>query len=116
MSPTTRSWSGDDGKPKQLPWEDWREGEEIPTSAWMRATSPAGDASFQGRVLWSGELGFGHRAPEPDQAHRDARAVSKTHTAQAGHGSHGSHGDDEGHGHAQGHAHEGDSEQVEEHH
>ena len=74
---------GDDGKPKRLPWEDWRDGEEIPTSAWMRATSPAGDASFQGRVLWSGELGFGHRAAEPDQAHRD-RATTKAEKKEAG--------------------------------
>ena len=30
---------GDDGRPQQLPWEDWREGEDQHTSAWMRATS-----------------------------------------------------------------------------
>ena len=81
---------GDDGKPKRLPWEDWRDGEEIPTSAWMRATSPAGDASFQGRVLWSGELGFGQRAPEPDQARRDARAA----TAAPRHAGHAHHDDE----------------------
>ncbi len=39
---------GDDGKPKQLPWEDWREGDDSNTSAWMRATSPSGDADFEG--------------------------------------------------------------------
>jgi NADH-quinone oxidoreductase subunit I len=30
----------------------------------MRATAPSGDASFQGVVGWSGELGYGVRAPE----------------------------------------------------
>jgi len=35
---------GDDGKPKQLPWEDWRDGEDEDTSGWMRATSPSGSA------------------------------------------------------------------------
>ena len=59
---------GDDGKPKQLPWEDWREGEDEHTSAWMRVTAPHGSAAYEGRVSWSGELGYGVRAPEPDQA------------------------------------------------
>ena len=54
----------DDGKPKQLPWEDWRAGEDEHTSAWMRATSPNGDANFVGEVGWSSELGHGVRAPE----------------------------------------------------
>lgn len=57
---------GDDGKPKQMPWEDWRPGEDQHTSAWMRATAPAGDESFVGSVGWSGELGYGVRAPEKD--------------------------------------------------
>ena len=34
----------------------------------MRATSPAGDAAFEGQVQWSGELGFGVRAPEAGQS------------------------------------------------
>ena len=55
---------GDDGKPKQLPWEDWRPGEDVNTSAWMRATAPSGDASFVGVVGWSSELGYGVRKPE----------------------------------------------------
>ena len=38
----------DEGKPKQLPWEDWRDGEDELTSGWMRATSPSGDATFRG--------------------------------------------------------------------
>ena len=62
----------DDGNPQQLPWEDWRDGDELLTSGWMRATSPSGDATFEGEVGWSDELGFGTRAPEPKQAERDA--------------------------------------------
>ena len=34
----------------------------------MRATAPSGDASFEGVVQWSGELGYGVRAAEPTQA------------------------------------------------
>jgi NADH-quinone oxidoreductase subunit I len=59
---------GDDGKPKQLPWEDWRPGEDEHTSAWMRATAPAGRADYEGVVGWSGELGYGVRDPELGQA------------------------------------------------
>ncbi|HXX90599.1 MAG TPA: NADH-quinone oxidoreductase subunit NuoI [Acidimicrobiales bacterium] len=59
---------GDDGRPKQLPWEDWREGDDLHTSAWMRATSPGGSAAYEGRVQWSGELGYGVRAPEGGQS------------------------------------------------
>jgi NADH-quinone oxidoreductase subunit I len=59
---------GDDGKPKQLPWEDWREGEDQHTSAWMRATSPSGDVDFEGIVAWAGELGYGVRPAEPAQS------------------------------------------------
>jgi NADH-quinone oxidoreductase subunit I len=55
---------GDDGKPRQQPWEDWREGEDLHTSGWMRATAPGGDADFVGQVGWSGELGYGVRAAE----------------------------------------------------
>jgi ferredoxin len=62
----------DEGKPQHLPWEDWREGDDLHTSGWMRATSPAGAAAFEGQVQWSGELGFGVRSPEGGQsAHRD---------------------------------------------
>ena len=55
---------GDDGKPQELPWEDWREGEDQFTSGWMRATAASGDANFVGQVGWSNELGHGLRAPE----------------------------------------------------
>ena len=54
----------DDGRPQQLPWENWAEGELAATSAWMRATSPSGDADYVGRVAWSGERGYGVRPPE----------------------------------------------------
>src|SRR5439155_1498456 len=43
----------DDGRPKQLPWEDWREGDDVHTSAWVRATAPSGDANYEGRPSWS---------------------------------------------------------------
>ena len=59
---------GDDGKPQQMPWEDWREGEDRLTSGWMRATSPAGDHRYEGVVQWAGELGYGVREPERGQA------------------------------------------------
>jgi len=57
----------DEGRPKHLPWEDWREGDDARTSAWMRATAPSGDASYEGVVQWAGELGYGVRPPEPGQ-------------------------------------------------
>jgi len=52
------------GKPQNLPWEDWRPGEDQNTSGWMRATSSSGDSNFNGVVSWSAELGYGVRAPE----------------------------------------------------
>ena len=58
----------DEGKPQQLPFEDWRPGEDEHTSAWVRATSPSGDAAFEGVASWSGELGYGVRAPEEGQS------------------------------------------------
>lgn len=86
---------GDDGLPQHLPWEDWRPGEDQFTSGWMRATSPSGDASFEDRAGWSGELGYGIRAPEGPQDQRDA----VTRHAGAGHDDHGHHDDDHGAGH-----------------
>ena len=47
----------------------------------MRATSAAGDANYVGTVGWSGELGYGVRAPEATQAEADtpkAEKVAKT--------------------------------------
>lgn len=57
----------DDGKPRHQPWEDWRAGDDLHTSGWMRATSPNGNAAYEGQVQWSGELGYGVRAPEGGQ-------------------------------------------------
>jgi NADH-quinone oxidoreductase subunit I len=62
----------DDGLPQHLPWEDWRDGEDLHTSAWMRATAPSGRADYEGRVAWSGELGYGVRAPEQGQSAPDS--------------------------------------------
>ena len=62
----------DEGRPKQLPWEDWRPGEDRHTSAWMRATSPSGSAAEEGRPHWSGELGYGLRDAEAGQASEPA--------------------------------------------
>jgi len=66
----------DAGLPQQLPWEDWTDAEVVAplTSAWMRATSSSGDAAYEGRVAWSGELGFGVRDPEQGQTAPDAPA------------------------------------------
>src|SRR5580658_4128481 len=60
----------DDGRPQQLPWEDWREGEDQHTSGWMRATSPSGAAEYEGIAQWSGELGYGVRPAEGGQSGR----------------------------------------------
>lgn len=56
-----------EGKPQQLPWEDWRPGEDVNTSGWMRATASNGDAAFKGVVAWGAELGYGVRPPESSE-------------------------------------------------
>ena len=77
---------GDDGRPKHMPWEDWRPGDDDMTSGWMRATAPGGDASFEGIVGWSGELGYGVRAAEVGQSAEVAAApVAETHDDHGGH-------------------------------
>ena len=58
----------DAGRPRQMPWEDWRPGEDEHTSAWLRATSSSGAAAYEGEVLWTAELGYGVRAPEKGQS------------------------------------------------
>ncbi len=64
----------DEGLPQRLPWEDWSDLDRVAawSSAWVRATSSSGAADYEGRVAWSGELGFGVKAPEPGQAEADA--------------------------------------------
>ncbi|MCP3991704.1 MAG: NADH-quinone oxidoreductase subunit I [Actinomycetia bacterium] len=76
---------GDDGKPQQMPWEDWREGEDEHTSGWMRATAPAGKAIYEGVVGWSAELGYGVRAPEFGQS---APSSSSSDNDDRGHDDH----------------------------
>jgi NADH-quinone oxidoreductase subunit I len=58
----------DEGRARRLPWELWLGNEDEQTSAWMRATSPSGDAGYEGKVSWSAELGFGIRPPEKGQS------------------------------------------------
>ena len=67
----------DDGRPKHLPWEDWRPGDDLDTSAWMRATSPSG-AAWEGRVQWSDELGYGLRRPSrPSDGRRETAFIQE---------------------------------------
>jgi NADH-quinone oxidoreductase subunit I len=86
---------GDDGRPQQLPWENWDGGFDAAqdSSGWMRATSPSGSAEFTGIVAWAGELGYGVRPPERASIEVEAGPVP------AGH-------DDHAHGH-DGHDHDG---------
>ena len=58
----------DEGRARRQPWELWLGGEDDDTSEWMRATAPSGSAAYEGRVAWSGELGFGVREPEHGQS------------------------------------------------
>jgi NADH-quinone oxidoreductase subunit I len=58
---------GDDGRPRQQPWELWHDGDDLNTSGWMRATSPQGNPDYQNIAGWSGELGYGVRDPEQGQ-------------------------------------------------
>ncbi|HZJ27400.1 MAG TPA: NADH-quinone oxidoreductase subunit NuoI [Acidimicrobiia bacterium] len=59
----------DDGNARKQPWELWLSDDENEhNSEWMRATSPSGQAVFEGRVAWSGELGYGVREPERGQS------------------------------------------------
>ena len=88
---------GDDGLPQQLPWEDWRPGEDADTSGWMRATSPSGKAAYEGVVGWSAELGYGLRPAELGQSAPDP--VEEP--AGDGHDDHGH--DDHDHDHGGGH-------------
>jgi NADH-quinone oxidoreductase subunit I len=90
----------DDGKPQQLPWEDWRPGEDLDTSGWMRATAAHGAADQVGRVGWSGELGYGVRAAEPVQVDADAVHTPGPPADLAGHDdAHAGHDDADEHDH-----------------
>ena len=75
----------------------------------MRATAPSGDAAFEGEVAWSGELGYGVRAPEagqsapPDPDRQAALAAAASRHLTPGEAAHEQAHDDathaEGHGH-----------------
>jgi len=77
----------DEGRPQQMPWEDWTDAAEIGpmTSGWMRATAPNGDASYEGRVAWSGELGYGVKPAEPAQADTDQPGADQPGAEAGGH-------------------------------
>ncbi len=77
---------GDDGRAKRMPWEYWRGDEDDHTSAWMRATSSSGRSDYEGRVNWSGELGFGVRAPEDGQTVDSNIALAPTHATESHNG------------------------------
>lgn len=83
----------DEGNPKHQPWEDWSDAETAHprTSAWLRAIAPHGSAEHEGRAMWSAELGYGVRLPEPDQA---ADVPTPVPAPEAD-----DHGHDHGHGH-----------------
>jgi NADH-quinone oxidoreductase subunit I len=83
----------DEGRAKRMPWEHWIGDEDDQTSGWMRATAPAGNVLYEGRVAWSGELGYGVRAPEQGQSEPPAVSAAPA----DGHDDHGH--DDHGHGH-----------------
>ena len=87
---------GDDGRPQRLPWEDWRPGDDEHTSGWMRATSPSGQPAYEGRVAWSGELGYGVRAPEQGQ-HSELDSDDEPEESSAA-DDHGDAGHEHGHG------------------
>ncbi len=69
----------DDGRPRQLPWEDWTDADVVVplTSGWVRATASSGDASYEDRVAWSGELGYGVKEPEAGQSLEGAASGEK---------------------------------------
>ncbi len=85
---------GDDGRPQQLPWEHWEPGDDEHTSAWVRATSPSGQAAYEGKVAWSGELGYGIRSPERGQSEDESDDAAE---ADEDHSQH--HHDDHDHRH-----------------
>jgi NADH-quinone oxidoreductase subunit I len=86
----------DEGRPRELPWEDWREGDDLNTSGWMRATSPSGSPAYEDRPLWSAELGYGVRpaeggqpGEERDEAAEDAADLAEAASSDEGHAEHG---------------------------
>ena len=66
------AWSDDDGKPQQLPWEDWRDGDDAAHA--RRGCGPPrrrGDADFEGgRLVRRARL----RRPPPERGQSRRRA------------------------------------------
>jgi NADH-quinone oxidoreductase subunit I len=92
----------EDGNPKHQPWEDWSDAATAHprTSGWMRATAPQGSAAHEGVVGWSGELGYGVRAPEAAQDAALAEAVVEAPDGhEHDHGQRHDQGAHDGHGH-----------------
>src|SRR5215207_9807485 len=83
---------GDDGRPQQMPWEDWSDLDKVAaqSSAWVRATSPSGSAEYEGIVAWAGELGYGVRPAEGGQPLEAEQAADAARAADD-HGDHGGH-------------------------
>ena len=59
----------DEGRPQELPWEDWKPGDDRNTSAWVRATSPAGVGRPGGPAAVVGRARL-RRAPGPEGSER----------------------------------------------
>ena len=59
----------DEGRPQELPWEDWKPGDDRNTSAWVRATSPGG-RSRHGRPAAVVRRARLRRAARPERPER----------------------------------------------
>ena len=55
----------DDGQPRRMPWEDWREGEDRDTSGWMRATSPKATPTSWARSAGAASSATASAPPNP---------------------------------------------------
>ena len=66
----------DDGLPQKLPWEDWREGDEVNTSAWVRATAPSRRAPSS-RARWRGRASSAAASVPPRRARRPTRQADR---------------------------------------
>ena len=63
----------DGSVPHMFPADPFANHEGLLTAdGWVRATAPSGDATYEGRVGWSGELGFGVKPPEQGQTAAEA--------------------------------------------
>ena len=72
----------DDGRAKRMPWELWTRRRGRPHERVdARDVAVAASAAYEGRVNWSGELGFGVRPPEQGQSDRSLGEPSRTRRA-----------------------------------